>query len=268
MFELAGYEISVLAATIETAKTQGHHRYVQILDKAAQAATKHIQSVWKDYKSVQIKWQPNGTSLSPIIVDNVVPLDMANRSDGFKRFVSFLLQVSAKVRTEELQDRLILVDEPEIGLHPTGARSLMRELIEIGKSNTVVYSTHSIFMIDKNEIDRHLVIEKKNEVTSSWRAEKSRIQDEEVLFSAMGYSMFETLKAHNVIFEGWRDKEIFRVIGEAMSKTSKPVKDRLAEIGMTFADGVKDVRNVAHFLQLASRPCLIISDADQVAIEH
>ena len=268
MFELAGYDVNKLAADIETAKAQGHHRYKQILEKTSQAATKHIRSVWKDCKTVSIKLEPSGTNLSPIIVDDVVPLDMANRSDGFKRFVSFLLQVSAKVRTEELQNTLILVDEPEIGLHPSGARSLMRELIEIGKSNSVVYSTHSIFMIDKTEIGRHLVVEKKNEVTSTWRAEKSRIQDEEVLHSAMGYSMFETLKEHNVIFEGWRDKEIFRVVSDSMSKVSKPIKDRIAEIGMTFADGVKDVKNVAHFLQLASRPCLIISDADKVALQH
>ena len=90
MFELAGYDLQKLAADIETAKAQGHHRYKQILDKTSQAATKHIRSVWKDYKTVSIKLEPSGTNLSPIIVDDVVPLDMANRSDGFKRFVSFV----------------------------------------------------------------------------------------------------------------------------------------------------------------------------------
>ena len=268
MFELGGFDPSKLTDTIAAAQTQGHYRYLQILQKTAAAATNHIRGVWKDHKNIQIKLEPNGATLSPVIVDGVVPLDMANRSDGFKRLVSFLLQVSAKVRTNELQDTLILVDEPEIGLHPTGARSLMHELIAIGRSNYVVYSTHSIFMVDKSEIGRHLVVEKKNEVTTTWRAEKSRIQDEEVLYSAIGYSIFESLKEHNIIFEGWRDKEIFKVVSDAMSKSSKPTKDRLAEIGLTFADGVKDVKNVAHFLQLASRPCLIISDADKVAIQH
>lgn len=268
MFELAGYDTETLASTISKAQSQGHYRYTQILEKTAHAATKHIQSVWKDYKNVRIKLEPNGATLSPVIVDDVIPLDMANRSDGFKRFVSFLLQISAKVRTEELQDTLILVDEPEIGLHPTGARSLMRELIVIGETNHVVYSTHSIFMIDKEEISRHLVVEKKKEVTTTWRAEKSRIQDEEVLYSAIGYSIFESLKEHNVIFEGWRDKEIFKVVAEAMGKANKDTKDRLSGIGMVFAEGVKDVKNVAHFLELASRPCLIISDADSAALQH
>lgn len=268
MFELAGYDCENLASTISTAQSQGHYRYVQILEKTAQAATRHIQSVWKDYKSVRIKLEPNGATLSPVIVDDVIPLDMANRSDGFKRFVSFLLQISAKVRTEELQDTLILVDEPEIGLHPTGARSLMRELVKIGETNYVVYSTHSIFMIDKEEIGRHLVVEKKKEVTTTWRAEKSRIQDEEVLYGAIGYSIFESLKEKNIIFEGWRDKEIFKAVADAMGKNNKEIRDQLAGIGMVFAEGVKDVKNVAHFLQLASRPCLIISDADKAALQH
>jgi AAA ATPase domain len=174
MFELAGYEAATLAATLTQAQAQGHHRYVQILEKTANKASEHIRQVWKDYKSVRVRLESHGATLSPVIVDEVVPLDMANRSDGFKRFVSFLLQVSAKVRTEELKDTLILIDEPEIALHPSGARNLMRELIEIGKSNTVVYSTHSIFMIDKNVIGRHLVVEKKKEVTTTKRCCSAR----------------------------------------------------------------------------------------------
>ena len=268
MFELAGYPAKDLSATISAAQAQGHHRYVQILEKTAVKATEHIRSVWSDYKSVRLKLESHGSALFPIVTDDVVPLDMSNRSDGFKRFVSFLLQISARVRTKELRNALILIDEPESGLHPSGAKSLLAQLIAIGESNTVVFSTHSIFMIDKSNIGRHLVVEKKKEVTSTWRAERSRIQDEEVLYSAIGYSIFEALKEKNVIFEGWRDKKIFEVAAAAVSKSDGKVKAALAAIGLTFADGVKDVRNVAHVLQLASRPCLIVSDADKVALQH
>ena len=122
-------------------------------------------------------------------------------------------------------------------------------------------------MVDQHLIRRHLIVEKKNEVTQIQRAEKSRIQDEQVLYAAVGYSIFETLKQNNVIFEGWKDKEIFRVAAEAMSKTDKTLKESLATIGMTFAEGVKDVKHVANFLELASRNCLILSDADKPAYE-
>lgn len=267
MFELAGYPANEIAEKIGASRTHSQHRYLKILERVSTAASKHIAQTWKEHKGVRIELRPNGDVLIPVVIDDEVPLDMASRSDGFKRFVSFLLQVSAKVKTAEISNNLLLVDEPEVALHPGGARSLMSELIRIGKTNKVVYSTHSIFMIDRDNIARHLVVEKHDEVTVAYRAEKSRIQDEEVLYGAVGYSLFETLREKNVVFEGWRDKEVFRIAMEAMSKKDKAIRNSFQKIGMTFAEGVKDVKSVARFLELASRPCLIISDADKAAIE-
>lgn len=267
MFELAQYKAGDLATILAAAKAHSLHRYNQVLKKAADAATTHIRKVWKDHKNIRIDLLPNGELLVPLVTEAEVPLDMASRSDGFKRLVSFLLQVSAKVRTSELKNVLLLIDEPEIALHPRGAKNLMRELITIGESNTVVYSTHSIFMVDRTAIDRHLIVEKDNEITTARRAEKSRILDEEVLFAAMGYSVFEALKERNVIFEGWRDKEIFRIVCDAMGKSDKDLKADFSTVGMTFAEGVKDVKHVARLLELASRECLILSDSDTAAVQ-
>lgn len=268
MFELTGINSADIGPTIANARQQPIHRYLNLLDKVGSAATAHIHDVWKEHKGIQIELRAHGDLLVPVVQDKEVPLDMANRSEGFKRFVSFLLLVSAKVRTDQLRNNLLLVDEPEIGLHPRGARNLMSELIKIGESNAVVYSTHSIFMVDRDCIDRHLIVEKKDEVTTTWRASKSRIQDEEVLYGAIGYSIFETLHQRNVIFEGWRDKQVFRLARDAVLKESKELKDSLDQIGLTFAEGVKDVRHVARFLELANRGCLIISDADAAGVQH
>lgn len=267
MFELAGINSDSIGSTITTTKLQPQHRYLHLLDRVGKAATNHIHDVWKEHKGVQVSLIPNGDLLIPIVKDQEIPLDMSNRSDGFKRFVSFLLLISAKVKTEQLSGNLILVDEPEIGLHPKGARSLMNELISIGKTNTVVFSTHSIFMVDKDNIDRHIIVEKKDETTTTWRAEKSRIQDEDVIYSAIGYSIFETLQCNNVIFEGWRDKKVFSIAKEALIKEYPQYKKKLDSIGLTFAEGVKDVKHVTRFLELANRRCLIISDADTPALQ-
>ncbi len=267
MFELAGYKGTDIGASISKARASSPHRYFQLLRNVEDAATKHVRSVWSDNKSIKIELQPNGEQLHPLISDETIPLNMANRSDGFKRFVSFLLQISAKVKADEMQDVLLLIDEPEIGLNPGGARSLTQELIQVGITNTVVYSTHSIFMIDKLQIDRHIIVERKNEVTTAKRAEKSKIQDDQVLYAALGYSLFEVLKEKNIIFEGWKDKEIFRVLSDSIGKVDKLKKDALSTVGLTYAEGVKDVKYVSNFLELAARRCLIISDADQPALE-
>lgn len=268
MFELAGIRgQDAISKAFNEVKTQKPNRYLLLLQRVADAATAHVNKVWKDYKNVKIELRPNGDQLIPLILDNELPLDMASRSDGFKRFVSFLLVVSAKVRTTELKNILLLVDEPENALHPSGAKSLSQELVDIGANNVVVYSTHSIFMIDKKNIARHRIVRKENGVTVICKAEKSRMQDEEVLYAAIGYSIFESLKRKNVVFEGWRDKEIFRVICDHLLKADPELAASIAECGTVHAEGVKDVKNVAKFLELAARDCLIVSDGDRAAIE-
>jgi len=267
MFELAGYKGTAIGEAINKARTSSPQRYIQLLRNVEKAATQYIRDTWSAQNHIKIELKSDGDLLLPLILDGTVPLDMANRSDGFKRFVSFLLQISAKVKSSEMQDVLLLIDEPEIALNPGGARSLMEELIRVGQTNLVVYSTHSIFMIDKRKINRHLIIERKNEVTTAKRAGKSKIQDDQVLYAALGYSLFEVLKEKNIIFEGWKDKEIFRVLSDFIGKADKTKKTHLSSIGLTYAEGVKDVKHISNILELAGRSCLIISDADKPAME-
>src|SRR5947208_3615912 len=122
--------------------------FQQTLSKVATRTTKHMRSVWKDYRGVTIALEPNGPHIDASVRDEYNVFQFAKRSDGFKRFVTFLLLVSAKARTNELSDTLYLQDEPDTGLHPSGSRYLRDELIRISETNYVVFSTHSIFMID------------------------------------------------------------------------------------------------------------------------
>ena len=53
---------------------------------------------------------------------------------------------------------LILIDEPEIGLHPSSAEDLKNTLIKLSQYNTIVYATHSISMIDTESIENNLIL--------------------------------------------------------------------------------------------------------------
>ncbi len=55
---------------------------------------------------------------------------------------------------------LWLFDEPGVWLHPAGQFDLMQALEALAASNQVVYSTHSIFMINRNFPTRHRLIVK------------------------------------------------------------------------------------------------------------
>jgi hypothetical protein len=173
------------------------------------------------------------------------------------------LVVSASVTTGEFTNTLLLVDEPEGGLHPSGARFLRDELLRTANTNYVVYSTHSTHMIDREKIERHLIITKSREQTLVEAAGDSNFFEEEVLFNALGASIFEQLKSKNILFEGWRDKRLFDI---ALKGSSEAVRRRFKDIGVAHLKGVKTVKHVVPILELARRQCLVVTDDDPPAV--
>ena len=263
MFHLAGY--SDIEASISRAQEGRTNRLTNLLKNVSEESTKYLHRVWKDYKKVCFELRLNGEQIDIHIKDSENFYSCEQRSDGFKRFVTFLLALSARVNSEEISNSIIVVDEPDLGIHILGQKNLVQELVKMSKNNLVFYSTHSIFMIDKREISRHFMVRKNNEITTIKQATESSYTDDEVLFNALGYSIFETLKPQNIIFEGWSDKKVF----ECAIETTKGKKNsNLKNIGTVHSTGVKDIAGISKFLVLANREYCIISDSDDVAAEN
>jgi hypothetical protein len=238
-----------------------------LLENVGRAATAHILKVWKEFKGLSIELSQNGPNIEATVKDAYNRFDLVRRSDGFKRFISFLLSVSAKARTKELVNTLYLHDEPDTSLHPSGARYLRDELIKLSETNYVVYSTHSIFMIDRENLARHLIVKKEDERTMLTEVTASNIVDEEVIYNALGYSIFEELKPKNILFEGWRDKRLYQVRVSRLPTTLSN-RDELKEAGVCHVKGVSDIGRVTPMLELAQRQWIIVSDADSAAREQ
>ena len=268
MFLLAGIEPGDIRKEIDDAKSVSETRFRNLLNRVATATNKHFNSVWKEYKGIKFSLEPNGEKIQPHILEKN-HWEMQQRSDGVKRFFAFLLHISANVKANVLTDALILVDEPDVSLHPTGARHLLQELINISSKNRVIFSTHSIFMIDKDNIGRHLMVKKDKEKTTVTIASKSNITDEEVLYNALNISVFDILPKDSIIFEGWRDKKLFEVaiknIPTKYKKDLAGLSKILKDIGFCHAEGVKDISRVTPILELAGRKCIIVSDNDNAA---
>jgi len=260
-------DIDNVSSATEQAKNRSNG-IRNLLDRVAKRATKHIREVWPEYGGISMDIRQNGDYLETSVYDVHNLYDFSRRSEGFKRFIAFLLMVSAPTKTEALRNVLILNDDPDAGMHPSGARHVRDELIRISANNYVVYSTHSIFMIDRENISRHLIVRKENEITTVEKATDSTIVDEEVLYNALGFSFADILRPHNLIFEGWRDKKLFNVALSRVPSEYADIKKVLVEAGKCHVEGVKDVRRVAPVMELAGRTCTIISDGDKVAREH
>jgi predicted ATP-dependent endonuclease of OLD family len=262
MFQLAG--IRKITKAIDEAE-QTEKGIQQLLDRVSTKTTEHIKGAWKEFKNLKIELSHNGEDISIGIRDENI-YDFEQRSDGFKRLVTFLLLISAHAKAYGLRGSLLIIDEPDIGLHPKGAKALLEELLKLARHFQIVFSTHSIFMIDKSEIGRHLLVSKKQEKTEAKRAQHSKYSDEDVIFNAFGASIFENLKKENLIFEGWRDKELFRAALKSQSKTTKEVRKRLSKMGLCYSQGVKKIGEITAVMELAGRDCLIVSDNDGAAI--
>ena len=238
-----------------------------LLNRIAEKTTKHIHGIWKEKKDFKIFLNENGPNIDAGVADKFNKYDFSQRSDGFKRLITFLLMISADERNDTLKNNLILIDEPDIGLHIKGVKHLKNELLKIAKSNYVFYSTHSIFMIDKLNIERHLIVEKTDEVTDVSRADHCNIMDEDVLYNSLGYSIFEELEKTNIIFEGWKDKRLFQVAIKTPPDKYSSLEKSFKKIGVCHSNGVRGFSNITTFLELVSRGCLLISDDDGTAIQ-
>jgi hypothetical protein len=86
---------------------------------------------------------------------------------------------------------LWLFDEPGVWLHPAGQFDLMQALEALTASNQVVYSTHSIFMINRNFPTRHRLIVKSARGTE--QDSKPFVSRWSAALDALGFSISGTL---------------------------------------------------------------------------
>lgn len=237
--------------------------YANLLEQISKKVTQTFQKIWSDFKGTSIQLLPNGEEILIKVVDKA-KYNFEDRSDGFKKFISILLMLSTQSRANKiLENDIILIDEPDQSLYPTSAQYLRDELIEISKKSKVIYSTHSQYMIDSECLDRHLVVEKKDDITTiSTENANAPYTTDELLRRAIGASIFECLKSKNIIFEGYLDKELFK----SFCKFNKLEKD-FAEFGSVYLSGISGAETLVQILILAGKKFIIVADSDETSIK-
>ncbi len=197
-FSLAGYsDLSTL--TTDLSESTERER---IRDLLGSAVTKHIKSVWKDHK-IKITFDISDGLINFHIKDSNSKeraKTSDQRSDGFRQFISFLLTLSAQYQNKELQNTLILLDEPETHLHPTAQLNLLREIIEISKgqsNNVLFFATHSNYLVDKECLERNYKVIKDKDRTKIHRFEQHYSS-----YASVNYEVFEipTSDYHNELY--------------------------------------------------------------------
>ncbi len=167
-----------------------------------EAVTEHIKSVWHNHPIVITFMIMNGSINFHIKDHGKGKAKTADqRSDGFKQFISFLLTVSAQNKNQELENTILLLDEPETHLHPQAQEFFLKELIELSKNdrnNLVFFATHSNYMIDKIDLGRNYKVAKiKDDAT-----ELTKFESKNSTYASISYHVFDiaTTDYHNELY--------------------------------------------------------------------
>ena len=85
---------------------------------------------------------------------------VSKRSSGFTHFFSLKTIMFAREQEANASNYIWLFDEPGVYLHPDGQHDLLQVIETLSQAHQVIYSTHSLFMLNKNHPIRHRLIYK------------------------------------------------------------------------------------------------------------
>ncbi len=236
----------------------------ELWDVLSEKITAYINKIWPEHK---IKLEVNieeSLNCNVNVIDNdnsKKRFTMEQRSDWFKQFISILLNLSIENAEWKLKNCVILLDEPEVHLHPSGIKYLRDELLEIANNNIVVLSTHSIYMIDKTCLNRHKKIEK-----IQWETQIIPIDDnpykEEVIYESLWTSILEYVNPNVILLEWKTDRDILNAFTEKFKDEIDPL-----EITIISADSVDKMDKYAKFFNWKFIKWFIIVDSDDAWIK-
>lgn len=222
IFKLTGYSDnkSIIEAIDKIATPRNRSKLVQRLNDSI---NEYISKVWSNNIDIVIEITETG-AFSLFIRDkgkeNIYDrFSITDRSQGAQQFLSLILSLSLETINHERKNELILIDEPEVHLHPSGIRDLAQELYKIGEENYVFLATHSPFMIDKKHKERHFIVKKdKRAITELIKIKESdNLIDDEVLRDAFGIDVYkDLLNPHSILVEGASDKIVLQKAFDAL----------------------------------------------------
>lgn len=259
IFKLSGYKDKNAIIEAIDKITNARNRS-QLVSKLNESLNEYIGNVWNNNIDIIIEITETG-NFSLLIKDKGKEnrhdrFSITERSEGAKQFLSLILSLSIETSNHDRKNELILIDEPEVHLHPSGIRDLSQELLKIGKDNYVFLATHSPFMIDKKHKERHYIVKKnKKAITEITRInEADNIIDDEVLKEAFGINVYQDLlNPHSVLVEGASDKLI-------LQKAFKLLKRE--DIGITNGHG-SNIDTLASKMNFDGISVLVVTDDDK-----
>lgn len=217
-----------------------YQKYNNYLDSVTNEINNKINEYWNgsvDFKlKINIqhsleKYSPPFNSGNIILITAVSNGSLDKfilRSNGVKVFSTLIVILSFIGYIYNFNDFVILLDEPGLSLHGSAQEQLLKymydNLIEKNKWQ-VIYTTHSPFMVDKNQLESIRTFELNNEgnIKISNSVAKVNVDTLLPLENALGYKLKQGLffGEHYIIVEGYSDLCYFNCINEVLEENDK-----------------------------------------------
>ena len=226
-----------------------------LLQSAETSLTKQFRDWWKqgDYR---FELQADGNHFRIWVSDDRRPekIELESRSTGLQWFLSFYLVFLVESLGEH-KDAVLLLDEPGLSLHPLAQRDLSSFFDNLSKTNRIIYTAHSPFLVDADRIDRarkvYVAADGTTKATSNLRHTEANGEQPGAayaVYSALGLNVAESLLigCQPVIVEGASDQHYLTAIKSLLIAGGKIAPQR--ELVFPPAGGAKTTKIVASIL--------------------
>lgn len=166
--ELAADGRNLAAFLYRLKKTEGacYERIVQIIQYAAPYFEEFfLRPDPLNEQQIRLEWKNK---------ESDIPFIAAQLSDGTLRFICL---VTLLMQPCSMQPDIILLDEPELGLHPYAIALLAGLIKKIGVDRQIIVATQSAELLNEFEPQDVIVVDGKNNQSTFQRLEKDRLKD-------------------------------------------------------------------------------------------
>lgn len=151
-------QLKLTASQLQTI-VEKQAKYQKLFDEAGVRLTREFNQWWRqgEYK---FEFAFSGGNLTIFVTDkNGIKAPLDDRSVGIQWFLSFFLVFSLESQLF-LNNTVMLLDESGATLHGLAQKDLVVFFDELAKTNQIIYSTHSSFMLPAEHLDRTRVVYK------------------------------------------------------------------------------------------------------------
>ena len=217
-----------------------------------------------DYE-IQVKSEVNiskGTSYYTTLkeVNTGVVSDILSCGTGYQSMIILSLLETYVQMTDENKNYILIIEEPEVYLHPTLQRKMIRTLLKISNYNQVLFSTHSPIMVSSLSKEQIIMLHKKNGIAELLPIDINQVINDlgikpDILFEKIG----------TIFVEGSDDEICVKLL---LEKIKKGLSNEIKVVIAGNCSNLKFYANAEMMIYSGNFKWLALRDADNLKAEE